>query len=80
MHSAAAIRRNARHPARPPGHARTLPIRKQIQDILLEERNGLNAAIIGNGHQMAMLLLLLAAFLVAPHRGAPRRHQPVALP
>ncbi|MBN1131418.1 MAG: insulinase family protein [Chitinispirillaceae bacterium] len=29
---------------------------KQIRDILLEMRNGLNAAVIGNGHQMAMLL------------------------
>jgi Zn-dependent M16 (insulinase) family peptidase len=29
--------------------------KKQIQDLLLEERNGLNAAIIGSGHQMAML-------------------------
>ena len=29
--------------------------KKQIRDLLLEERNGLNAAIIGNGHQMAML-------------------------
>jgi len=29
--------------------------KKQIQDLVLEERNSLNAAIIGNGHQMAML-------------------------
>jgi presequence protease len=29
---------------------------KQIRDILLEERNGLSASVIGSGHQMAMLL------------------------
>ncbi len=29
--------------------------KKQIQDLILEERNSLSAAIIGNGHQMAML-------------------------
>lgn len=29
---------------------------KQIKDILLEERNNLNASIIGAGHQVAMLL------------------------
>jgi Zn-dependent M16 (insulinase) family peptidase len=29
--------------------------RKQIQDLLLEERNNLSSAIIGNGHQIAML-------------------------
>ena len=30
--------------------------RKQIKDILLEERNGLNASIINSGHQVAMAL------------------------
>jgi len=30
--------------------------RKQIQDIILEERNNLNASVIGSGHQMALLL------------------------
>jgi presequence protease len=30
--------------------------RKQINDVLLEMRNGLNASIIGSGHQVAMLL------------------------
>jgi len=29
---------------------------KQTKDILLEERNNLNASIIGSGHQMAMIL------------------------
>ena len=30
--------------------------RKQIQDIILEERNNLNASVIGSGHQVALLL------------------------
>ena len=29
--------------------------KKQVQDLLLEERNSLRGAIIGNGHQMALL-------------------------
>ena len=50
----AAAGRTARHPDRPFSEP-DLTNRKQLQDLLLEERNGLNASIIGSGHHMAML-------------------------
>jgi presequence protease len=43
---------------------------KQIKDILLEERNNLNASIINNGHQIA---LLLASSALSPSRGIEER-------